>query len=317
MPVIPISVDIPDGPVGHRRASRVIGEVISRTETDVVHAHGLRAGIDAARAARSRSVPVITTIHNLVQPEIAGRVKARLYRFAEPLVVRLSDVTLAVSQDIADSLPAGSGRVEVLHLGIGETPKVTRTAASIKAEHGIPDGAPVVVTVARIAPQKALHVMLASVARLSADVHLMVLGEGPSLAEIKELATSLGIGERVHFLGFRDDVPDHVAAGDVFCLSSIWEGVPLAAQEAILLGTPIVATRVGGMGELIEDATSGWLVPRDDPAALADALRSALSDRDEATRRARLALAGLKTEFSTSAMIERLAALYQEFSRAR
>ena len=311
-----IPVTIPDGPLGHRRAVRDIETIIRDIGADVVHAHGLRAGIDAARAGRKVGVPVVTTVHNLVQPEIAGRLKARLYRLAEPLVVRLSDLTLAVSHDIARSLPDDKGRVEVLHLGIGDAPEIRRNADDIRSEVGVPDGHPLVVAVARLAPQKALHVMLEALATVD-RAHLAILGDGPLGPRLREQAHTLGLGDRVHFLGFRQDVPDHVAAADTFCLSSIWEGVPLSAQEAILLGTPIVATDVGGMDELVTDGTSGWLVPRDDPGALAAALAEALADPARARERAERARADLTVEFSTTKMLDRLTQIYEELADAR
>lgn len=172
-----------------------------------------------------------------------------------------------------------------------------------------------VVTVARLVPQKALHVLLDAIARLPRTVHLVILGEGRLEGELRASADAARITDRVHMLGFRSDVADHLAASDAYALSSIWEGVPLSAQEAILLGTPIVATRVGGMPELIEDGVSGRLVPRGDPAALASALSEVLEDRTVAEGYARRAAEDLKNNFSTSVMLSRLSEIYREFAR--
>jgi glycosyltransferase involved in cell wall biosynthesis len=114
----------------------------------------------------------------------------------------------------------------------------------------------------------------------------------------------------VSFLGFRPDVADHIAAADAFSLSSLWEGVPLAAQEAILLGTPVVGTDVGGMRELISNKVSGRLVPPGDPVALAAALDEVLSSPERAAAYARAARDGLHERFSTDAMLERLREAY-------
>ncbi|MDQ3941231.1 MAG: glycosyltransferase, partial [Actinomycetota bacterium] len=119
------------------------------------------------------------------------------------------------------------------------------------------------------------------------------------------------IDARVRFLGFRDDVADLIAAADAFSLSSVWEGVPLAAQEAVLLGTPVVATAVGGMDELVTDGVSGRLVPRDDPAALAAALQEVLGSDELRRSFAEKALRNLESNFSTEEMTERLSTFYR------
>jgi glycosyltransferase involved in cell wall biosynthesis len=119
----------------------------------------------------------------------------------------------------------------------------------------------------------------------------------------------------VRWLGWRDDSEEWLNAADVFGLSSNWEGVPLAAQEAIILGTPVVATDVGGMPELIEDRSSGRLVPKGDPHALADALYEVLSHPSTAKRYADRAVADLRRKFSTDQMLARLRGAYEWHSR--
>jgi glycosyltransferase involved in cell wall biosynthesis len=185
----------------------------------------------------------------------------------------------------------------------------------VRAELGVRDGDGLVVTASRLAPQKDLPVMFEALASAETPFVLAILGTGPQEAELRRAAAGLGIAERVRWLGFRPDVADYVAAADVFCLSSVWEGVPLAAQEAILLGVPVVATAVGGMPELVEDAVTGRLVPPRDPAALASALRQVLAS--EALRKtfAEGARESLHLRFSTERMLARLAAEYRERAR--
>ena len=315
LPKPAIEVHIPDGPVrGHAAAVRRLRLILSRASYDVVHAHGLRAGIDGALAARRAGVPSLLTVHNLVQPEIAGGVRARLYRAAEPLAARLAHRTFAVSDEIARHLrrnPLARGAaVEVLYLGVGSAPAVARDRAAVRAELGVGER-PLIVTASRLSPQKALHVMVAALALLPEETTLAVLGEGELQPRLEEHARRAGVDHRVLWLGFRADVADYVAAADVFCLSSIWEGIPLSVQESILLGTPVVATAVGGLPEIVEDGESGRLVPRDDPAALAGALAEVLMDRNLAARYAAAARGALEERFSTVRMLERLSAAYR------
>ncbi|HVM36065.1 MAG TPA: glycosyltransferase [Actinomycetota bacterium] len=309
-----IPVHIPNGPLfGHRGAIVRLREIIAAGGYDVVHAHGLRAGIDTSLAARATATPVILTVHNLVQREISGSLKGRIYRVAEPLAVRLANHTFAVSEEIARHLRGGlaGAPVEVLYLGIGDPPAVERTRTQTRAELGVVTER-LIVTVARLSPQKAIDVMLDALSRLPEDVVLVVLGEGELRNLLEEHARRGGVAARVHFLGFRRDVADFVAAADVFCLSSVWEGIPLAVQEAIVLGTPVVSTDVGGMREIVTDGVSGRLVPRGDAAALAVALKDVLDEPNLARSLAERARVSLSERFSTEKMLARLRRVYRD-----
>jgi glycosyltransferase involved in cell wall biosynthesis len=303
-------VVIPNGVFGHRRARRELRSIIAAVEPDVVHAHGLRAGIDSALAAKGSGAHVVVTVHNLVRPEVSGRLKALALKPAERMVVARADRVLAVSRDIATALSRGGpgGEIEVLHLGIEPGKRPERSAADVRRELGLADDAGLVVTASRLSPQKALHVMIEAMTAM--DAMLLICGEGPLEGELRSRAAELKIAERVRFLGFRTDVADLIAAADVFCLSSVWEGVPLAAMEAVQLGTPVVATDVGGTGELIADRVSGRLVPPGDPNALAAALTEVLANEDARRAYVEAARAALAHDFSTERMLERLREIY-------
>ena len=308
MPKQTLPIDIPKGLRGHAGA---IARVRSLAQPyDVVHAHGLRAGTDTGIATRGPKK--IVTVHNLVHPAIAGRMRAPFYSRTESLVVALYDMTFAVSADIARSLqrawPPGRDKIEILHLGVGAAPAVTRSASEVRAELGATCRS-LIVTVARLVPQKSLTTMLDAMVRVPEAV-LAIVGEGRERGALEEAIRKLGLSERVRLLGFRTDVADIMAAADVFCLSSIWEGVPLAAQEAVLLGVPVVATDVGGMRELIANKISGRLVPARDPAALAAALSETLTSNDDRARYVAAAQEHLATNFSTDDMLKRLRAAY-------
>jgi len=318
MPVPVREVLIPNGAArGHPRAIARLRSIMATGGYALVHAHGLRAGIDCALAARSVARPpeVVVTIHNLMHSGVLGDARASVYRRAEWLAVMLSAHAFAPSEQIADHLkatiPRAADRIEVLHLGVG-SPDPARPAAEVRRELGVLPGGRLVVTAARLAPQKALEVMLEAVARLPGDVVLAIAGEGPQEAELRALAADLGVADRVVFLGWTDDVAGYVAAADVFCLSSHWEAVALAAQEAVAVGTPVVSTDVGGMGELITDRESGRLVPTGDPDALAEALAEVLASEATGRRYAAAARLRLEAEFSTEAMLDRLGGFYLE-----
>ncbi|MEA2507589.1 MAG: hypothetical protein QOH48_2207 [Actinomycetota bacterium] len=314
MPADVIPVVIPTGLVGHRRAIRTLQDVISAGNYEVVHAHGLRAAIDATRAAASSTAATFATIHNLVLPEISGTLRSVLYRRGESRAVRWSDHVFAPSADIAQRLaqaaPRHASKVEVLHLGVPPSP-TPRNREEVRGELGLGAGQQLLVTVARLAPQKALDVLLKAVELLPERVNLALIGSGPLESHLKSLAAGPELATRVSFLGHLASPHDYVAAADVFCLSSAWEACSLAAQEAIHLGIPVVSTDVGGMPELIEDRISGRLVPAGDAHALAGAVADLLAAPDERRRLAANALAHLEQHFSRSTMLDRLAAAYR------
>lgn len=314
MPKEPIELIVPRGLSGHARAVVALRGLLRRGGYHLVHAHGLRAGIDAALAARGLC-PVIVTVHNLVSSEISGG-RARIDRFAEPMVVRFAARTLTVSQQIATHLkqasPRSAHKVEVLYLGIGEAPRVTRSRDEVRAELGVETGRCLAVAVARLAPQKALPVLFQALKASRTRPMLALLGEGPLEEDLRVEVARLGLSDLVRFLGFRDDVADVVAASDVFCLSSVWEGVPLAVQEAMLLGVPVVSTAVGGMNEIVTDGSSGRLVPAGDSRALAGAIDEICGSPELGRRFSTQARADLGTRFSTNNMLGRLRSLYVE-----
>lgn len=304
---------IPSGLRGHRSARRRIASLVDEGY-DVVHAHGLRAGIDSGLALRGTQKKVYVTVHNLVLGDIAGSAKALALKRAEPLAVRLSTRTFCASEQIAEHLrsvaPRHRDKIETLHAPVGEPPPVLRPRSEVRAELGITSER-LVVTAARLAPQKALHVMLEAIAALPADVALAVVGSGPLEADLKARAAALGLDDRVKWLGFRSDAGDFIAAADVLCLSSVWEAVALAAQEAVLLEVPVVSTDVGGMRELITDGHSGSLVPKGDAGALARALQEVLDSEELRREFAQNALRDLNERFSRERMFARLSEAYR------
>lgn len=313
-----IDVDIPNGLLGHRRAVRELRGIIGSGGYSVVHAHGLRAGLDSALAGRDLA-PVLVTLHNLVKPETSGAMTP-LFRRAERSLICRAAHTFVVSRDMEQQLglaaPRCAGRLETLHAAIGDPPRVVRDRQSVRSELGTPLGSDLIVTVTRLAPQKALPVMLEAFARLRREAVLAIVGEGPLESKLRDKATSLGVSSRVRFMGFRTDAPDLIAAADVFCLSSTWEAVALAAQEAVLLGVPVVATRVGGLVELIEDGISGRLVPSGEPAALSAALEDLLSNPERASAFAAEARRRVAASFSRAVMLDRLEVAYLEAAGA-
>ncbi len=225
----------------------------------------------------------------------------------------LTDAVIAVSRDTARrSTAASSIDVQVIYNGVTPVPP-KRTRAEVRAELGLGDQ-PVALHVGNFLPVKAHDILVEAVALLrdrGVPLTLIAAGQGPELAPIEQRCRALGLGpDRVRLLGYRGDVPDLLGASDLFVLPSRMEGVPLAVLEAMSHRLPIVTTTVGGLPEIVEEGEQGFLVPPEDPRALADALgKLAL---DPALRR-RMGESGRDrslAEFSFEEMTKKYDALY-------
>ncbi len=251
---------------------------------DLVHAHGLRAGLVAAlaRSVAGAARPLVLTLHNALQP--GGGVRQALLGRVEAATIRAADLVLAASADLADNAwRAGARDVRVAPVSAPPLPAPTRDRAEVRAELGVTGDRPLVLAVGRLHPQKGYDVLLEA-ARIwqlgDPDLVVAIAGDGPSGTVLRDTVD----GDRlpVRLLGRRGDVADLMAAADVCVLPSIWEARSLTAQEALRSGTPLVATRVGGIPELVGDGAE--LVPPGDAEALAAAVTAVLTDPDLARR---------------------------------
>jgi glycosyltransferase involved in cell wall biosynthesis len=280
-----------------------------------VHAHGLRAGLVTSAARRLADVrpPLVLTLHNAL-PEGGGPARAAL-RAAERATVRGADLVLAASGDLADNAHRlGAPDVRVAPVSAPPLPPASRSRDEVRAGLGLAAGRPLVVAVGRLHPQKGYDVLLDAAARWSADARLIepplvaIAGDGPLH---DELAARIREQELpVLLLGRRDDVADLLAAADLCVLPSRWEARSLTAQEALRSGTPLVATRTGGLPELL--GTAAELVPVGDAAALSDAVVGLLADHARAAALAeagRLHAAGWPDQAATA---RQLVAVYRE-----
>ncbi|HZG93197.1 MAG TPA: glycosyltransferase family 4 protein [Mycobacteriales bacterium] len=273
---------------------------------DVLHAHGLRAGLVATQAARRAGVPSVVSLHNLVLPETAGR-GWRAARLAEPLLGRLGDAAIGVSPDITRRL--GRGAVTI---PLSSTPvSAGRDRAAVRAELGIEPTDVLALCVARLHRQKRLDVLIDAARRARARapaLRVLVAGSGPAEPEIGALAAASE--GAVCLLGRRNDVGDLLGAADIAVLSSAWEATPLALHEAARFALPLVGTATGGIGELVVDEVTGLLVPVGDAGALAAALVRLAEDPGARQRLGAAARDRELTEFAPERMMSALERVY-------
>lgn len=289
---------------------------VSTFRPHLIHAHLFHANL-AGRLFRGLSpgAKLIGTYH------VVERRNLPLRRWLQRLTLGREDRSVCVSDAVAGyarGLGVRPERLRVIPNGIDLTrfrPPADRADAARAARErlGIPKDALVLGCVGRLDPQKAPLVLLEAFARLERPEAVLVFaGEGPLEAALRERAAPLG--ERVRLLGFRPDVPEVLAALDVFCLPSRWEGFGLALAEALACGLPAVASAVDSLPEVLGPA--GLLVPPDDPAALADALERLLSD--PALRASLAAAAPVQAaRFDLQVMRAAYVALYEELLAER
>lgn len=275
--------------------------LMRRVRPHVVHTHTAKAGTLGRVAARLARVPVVVhTYHGHVLRGYFSPARTRLFATVERWLAGRTDRLLAVSDRVRrELLDMGIGtpeRFEVVPLGLDLDPFVECEAlrGGLRAEMGAGPGDLLVGIVARLVPIKAHEVFLsaaASVARAVPASRFVVVGDGERRAGLEALARDLGLAGRVHFLGWRRDLPRIHADLDVVALTSRNEGSPVSLIEAMAAARPVVATRVGGVPDLVEDGVSGLLVDAGDDRALAAAIVALAGDPE---RRHALGQAGRK-----------------------
>ncbi len=309
VPVFSLGLPSRWDPRGPGRARALLSEVGAQ----VVHSHLKHADIIASRAAPRLGIPMVSTLH-LIEMEVSplGRLKRRLaarQRMAH--AARTIAVSEATRRWYLDTFGERPERVVTIRNGIGDPGEVSEdTRRTVRRELGIPEGAPMVVTIALLRAGKG-HDVLLEAAAMVPDAWFALVGDGPEAERLRSLAGRLGIADRVVFAGFRDDVAAAAAAADVVAHPSLADALATALIYACAVGAPVVASRVGGLPEIVGGG-AGVLVPPGDPAALAGAIGSLLGDPGLRRELGRSARRRFEEEFDGRVWARRLAALYRE-----
>jgi glycosyltransferase involved in cell wall biosynthesis len=289
--------------------------LITRGDFDIVHAHSPAPAAQARLLVRS--LPKATRPAFVYTEHNRWPSHDRVTRAANAATFGLNDATIAVSHEVRDSIgDRHRTAVQVIVHGIDldSIRDLARRRDATRAELGVDPDDVLAVTVANFRAPKGYRDLL-DAARLVIDrdpaVRFVIVGQGPLESELRARHAQLGLGDRVRILGYRADAPRITAAADLFVLASHHEGLPVAVMEAFAAGVPVVATRVGGLAEAVDDEVSGRLVPVRRPDLLADAV-GALA-RDPAGRR-RLAIGAMAAagRFSATRSAAEIEAVYRQ-----
>jgi glycosyltransferase involved in cell wall biosynthesis len=310
---------LPIGPLYSPRTARQgvrFLRLLRREGIEVVHTHDIYTNIFATPWARLAGCRVIASRRWLDAIPRAGLVPLNRwsYRYAHRVVVN----SAIVARLMIDTERVPAARVVELPNFLEER-AFHHVAAEVRSARrdswGVPRHAFVIGTVARLTTVKNHAMALRALQRLDADVHLVLVGEGPSRSALEELAQELNVDGRVHFAGQLIEADNLHQFFDVSVLCSRSEGFPNAVIEALAVGCPVVATPVGGVPEVIIDRQTGLLVAVDRPDALAANVQEL---RRDASLRKRLSEAGLaraRGRYHQTVVITRLEALYQNLAR--
>jgi glycosyltransferase involved in cell wall biosynthesis len=251
------------------REYQALSSLVARLRPLVVHTHGYRADVIAGAVARSRRIPIVSTVHGFT----GGGLRNWLYERLQAFALKRADAVIAVSRSLAERLTregVPSARISLIPNGfVPLFDLLPRDAA--RRRLGISSGALVAGWVGRLSKEKGADVMLSALTEAGPRWQLSIIGDGDEFAALRSQAAALRLEDRINWHGAIAEAGSLLTAFDAFVLSSRTEGTPITLLEAMNAGVPIVATRVGGVPDVI-DSSHGILVPPENPRMLARAL---------------------------------------------
>jgi glycosyltransferase involved in cell wall biosynthesis len=297
-----------------------------RKQAHILHAHDFYAGLLGAAAARLAGIRVIACQRHM---RLSDR---RVHEWGTRLTHRLAHRVLVNSEAIRDHLLAGGHiapeKLVVIRNGLSDAAERTvlnnygrsKRRAALLRELNLDEGAKLIGIVARLQPVKGHRYFIEAAGQIAAvepNAHFLLVGDGVLRREIEEQAARLGLSDRTHLLGDRNDAALIAAGFDIAVSSSLSEGLPNAVMEAMAAGAPVVATAVGGTTELIIDDATGFLAPPADADALARRILDALRNPEWSARIAAQGRRRVLCHFSMRSMVESVERLYDELNLSR
>jgi sugar transferase (PEP-CTERM/EpsH1 system associated) len=303
------------------RCSYRLARLLRQNKVDIVHAHQYTPFFYGMTARFLYRRPgVIFTEHGRHFPDYPRRKRMLVNRLLLTRRDRVVGVGEAVRKALIENEGISNDRVTVIYNGIALSPFTEKGCdrEKVRQEIGIGSDELLILQVARLDYLKDHATAIRTLGHVVGqrpNARLVLVGEGPERAKIEELSRQAGLENHVQLLGLRKDVSRLLYAADVFLLTSISEGIPLTLIEAMAAGLPVVATRVGGVGEVIEDGTTGLLAPSSDDSALAERILQLAGDRERRMRMGETGRQRATAIFSENRMHGEYLRLYEEMLR--
>ncbi len=310
-------------PLRDAAAAWRLARIIRRVRPDVVHTHTAKAGaVGRFGALLSGTRPVIVhTFHGHVLRGYFGLGGTLVFRVIETALARISDRLIAVSPEVRDELVrlrvAPERKFSVIRLGIELEQRVRfeGDTAEVRRRHGIPAEKFVVGWFGRMTAVKRtedLLTMLTGTRERGIDAMLVLVGDGDDRRLLEQRAHDLGIAKSCLFLGYQESVAEWFAICDAVILTSANEGTPVTLIEALAAGRPVVATRVGGVPDVVEDGETGFLVRAADTHAMAERLEILARDPERRAEMGRLGRERMLRRYAVARLLDDVDALYRE-----
>lgn len=277
---------------------------LRRDRREVIHTHLSTASLIGSLAAYLAGVPAVATVHGLNT--------RTCFKLAHGIIA----VSNAVKQHLVVQGMAGDN-IAVIHNGVDlELLSRPYHRAALRAQWGVPAEAPLLVTVGRLAPEKGHRDLLQALRLLVGkpewqELQLLMVGAGVLQGQLRAEAEQLGLAGRVIFAGFQRDVAPFLQAADIFVLPSLREGLSLSALEAMALTKPVVACRVGGTPEVVEEGKTGLLISPASPTELADALDRLLRDPELAVQMGEAGAQRVRKSFDLEQTVSKIEGIYR------
>lgn len=295
----------PISPFNDVRAIIDLTYSLKQYKPDLIAAHSTKAGIVARIAGFLLRTPVLFTVHGWAFTEGVAPIRRRIYRLIEWIAAPLTNQIICVSeydrQLAIRERVVNPQKLITIHNGVANTNRIASPNQN----------PPRIAMVARLAPPKE-HDTLFRVLKVLPHVNLELVGDGPRRAELESLASSLGIADRVHFLGNVTQVEQVLERVQIFVLTSNYEAFPLSILEAMRAGLPVVASDVGGVSEAVIDGETGYLVQKGNTKMLYERLLTLIND---STLRASMGNAGRRRylkHFTSDSMLYKTTSVYEE-----
>jgi len=297
--------------------TREFKHLLNTVQPDIMHSHANWSVLWQIIAAKRGGVPsIVMTQHNTFSPNALQRARQRAYEIVcRPYIDVRTAVSDSVAANMASNLWRRRGNIQVIENGVDLSVfgNAEIGASAAKGLEGM-EGKAIVGTVGSFCKQKSHRSLIKAasiVVNAGFDCHFLLIGSGQLRKSLEEQVQRLNLAGNVHFLGSRRDIPELLRAIDVFVLSSLWEGLPIALIEAMAAGLPCVGTKVSGITEALDYGKAGILVPPKDPESLAKAIIDVLRNKERASQLS--AAAGERAkDFSIEACVAEYEEIYQQ-----